>query len=295
MYDDYETLIERAITALATAERVMIGGGAGLSTAAGIDYSGARFREYFGAWAQRYGLSDMYTAGFYPFRTEEERWAYWARHIMVNRFDEPATPLYRMLLDLVRDRDFFVITTNVEKQFAKAGFPEDRLFEVQGDYGLLQCERGCHDTLYPNEDLVRRMVAETHELRIPESLMPVCPVCGGSMDVHVRKSSDFVQDASWYAAAERYDRFVASCTGRSTVLLELGVGFNTPTIIRFPFERMALERPDDVTLVRLNRDEPGGLEENRVRTVPFVEDMARVLADLGSRVTRRRVHNGRER
>lgn len=280
MHEDYDVRIERVADALSKAERIVVGGGAGLSTAAGIDYGGTRFRTHFDAWAQRYGLTDMYTAGFYPFRTEEERWAYWARHILVNRFDEPATPLYRMLLALVREQDYFVITTNVEKQFAKAGFSENRLFEVQGDYGLIQCARGCHDTLYPDEDLVRRMVAETKELRVPTNLVPECPVCGGAMDVHVRKSAAFVQDAAWYAAAGRYDRFVSSCEGHPTVLLELGVGFNTPTIIRMPFERMARERPDEVTLVRLNRDEPDGLEENRAHTISFTEDMMQVLSDL---------------
>lgn len=229
----------------------------------------------------------MYSAGFYPFATEEERWAYWARHIMVNRFDEPVALLYQALFNLVRDRDYFVITTNVEKQFAKAGFPEDRLFEVQGDYGFVQCARGCHDTLYPDEDLVLRMVSETQDLRIPANLVPRCPVCGGSMDVHVRKSAAFVQDAAWYAAAERYDRFVASCEGRATVLLEMGVGFNTPAIIRFPFERMVLDRPDEVTLVRFNRAELEGAEANRTRTIPFAEDMVRVLADLGSSVAKK--------
>lgn len=277
---DYRTRIEAARRALAGADKIIVGGGAGLSDAAGLTYGGARFEELFAPWIERYGIPDMYAGGFYPYPTEEERWAYWAKHVLANRFDEPPLALYADLLRLVEGRDFFVITTNVESQFEKSGFPAARIFEVQGNYGFIQCAKGCHDALYPDESFMRAMAARTVDLRIPRELVPACPVCGGPMDIHVRKDAFFVEDGTWREASERYGAFVRSCAGARTVLLELGVGFNTPGIIRYPFESMAFRDPENVTLVRLNRDQPRGWAENEGCTVAFSEEMPQVIADL---------------
>ncbi len=276
---EFEARIGQAKALLENAECVVIGGGAGLSSAAGLQYGGARFFAHFSDWNAAYGMTDMYTAGFYPFRTQEEKWAYWSRHILVNRFDPPALPLYRTLLGLVAHKDYFVITTNVDAQFEKAGFAGERIFAVQGDYGFLQCAKGCHDRLYPDEALMRRMQAAEQGLRIPKELVPKCPVCGKEMEVHIRKDAYFVQDAAWDAANRRYEAFLEHARDKKTVLLELGVGFNTPGIIRFPFERLT-NRRRETHLIRINADFPAPIEENAKKTVSFSEDLADVLAKL---------------
>ncbi len=279
MQGNYRERIDRAREALSRAGFIVIGGGAGLSEAAGLHYSGSRFEENFVDFKGRYGMTDMYTAGFYPFGTQEEKWAYWSRHILLNRWAPPALPLYKALYALVRDKNYFVLTTNVDGQFEKAGFDPARTFAVQGDYGQIQCAKGCHDKLYGDETLVREMAAEQKDCRIPSRLVPKCPVCGGEMEVHVRKDGYFVQDKAWYEAADRYDKFIAGAAGKRTVFLEAGVGYNTPAIIRFPFERMVY-RNDRASLIRINRDYPGPIDENRERTISFSEEMKQVISDL---------------
>lgn len=279
MQGNYRERIDRAREALSRAGFIVIGGDAGLSEAAGLHYSGSRFEENFVDFKGRYGMTDMYTAGFYPFGTQEEKWAYWSRHILLNRWAPPALPLYKALYALVRDKNYFVLTTNVDGQFEKAGFDPARTFAVQGDYGQIQCAKGCHDKLYGDETLVREMAAEQKDCRIPSRLVPKCPVCGGEMEVHVRKDGYFVQDKAWYEAADRYDKFIAGVAGKRTVFLEAGVGYNTPAIIRFPFERMVY-RNDRASLIRINRDYPGPIDENRERTISFSEEMKQVISDL---------------
>ena len=272
LQDRVETL--RAL--LENAECVLIGGGSGLSSAAGLTYSGQRFTENFGDFIKKYDLTDMYSAGFYPFRTQEEKWAYWSRHILLNRWLPSALPLYQRLFELIKDKDYFVITTNVDAQFDKAGFAPERIFAVQGDYGKLQCAKGCHDRLYDNKSLMRRMAAQQNDCRIPSALVPKCPVCGGEMEVHIRKDKYFVQDKAWYAAEERYADFCSKARGKRTVLLELGVGYNTPTLIRFPFERMTYEN-NDAFLVRMNVQYPEAIPENANKTLSFGEDIAEIF------------------
>jgi NAD-dependent SIR2 family protein deacetylase len=278
---DYNTRVERARQAISDSEYILIGGGAGLSDAAGLHYSGKRFADNFAPFVEKYGFTDMYTSSFYPFETQEERWAYWAKHIAVNRYDEPASALYKELLSLMLGKEYFVLTTNVEHQFIKAGFPEDKVFAVQGDYGLLQCAKGCHDTLYDNESQVRRMTAETRDCRIPSALVPKCPVCGGEMDVNLRHNEYFVQGKNWNQAKRRYTDFLNGFAGKKAACLELGVGFNTPGIIRFPFERMTHSN-EQAVLIRINRDYPQGARENERRTIAFAEDMAATVAALNS-------------
>lgn len=266
--ENLESSLVRAQEVLADADRVIIGAGAGLSTAAGLSYSGERFQRYFSAFIRRYGMTDMYSAGFYPFPTPEDKWAYWAQHIWVNRFAPGATQLYRDLFAWARKRDYFVITTNVDAQFELAGFDPNRIFVPQGDYGFIQCARGCHEHIYPDEELVKAMREDTGAAafdRDPNapvscatrlkdsSLIPKCPVCGGPMEVHLRCDGTFVEDADWRAAQERYFDFVEGVREKRTVLLELGVGWNTPVWIRYPFEQMA--QMTGAPLIRMNYDD----------------------------------------
>lgn len=252
--ESYEEQIETAASYLNDAECVLIGAGAGLSTAAGLTYSGKRFRDNFGEFIEKYGVQDMYSAGFYPFPSEEAMWGYWSKHADMNRIAPPGLPLYKMLFELVKDKDYFVLTTNVDHQFQKSGFSEDRIFATQGDYGRIQCKRGCHNKTYDAVKMFGQMNQARKECLIPSYMVPKCPVCGGPMAMNLRCDQYFVEDEDWHKAAERYDEYLEHIKDHNVVLLELGVGFNTPMIIRFPFERMVREEKD-VKLIRLNMDE----------------------------------------
>lgn len=276
---DLDIRIAVAKEMIASADHILIGAGAGLSTAAGLEYGGKRFLEHFSDFREKYGITDMYSASFYPFKTKEEHWAQWARHIQVNRFNMPPTELYKHLFDLVREKSYFVITTNVESQFVKSGFPEERVFEVQGNYAYLQCATACHDRLYYNEDLVSEMEKNSVDCRIPTQLIPKCPVCGGEMDVNLRHNQYFVQDERWYMAQERYETFLNDVRNKNLLLLEFGVGFNTPGIIRYPFEKLTFEQTN-AQLIRFNRDYTEGVQENKEKTVSFDEDITYVIAEL---------------
>lgn len=238
--------IDRLKRALGTADAVLIGAGAGLSASAGLTYSGERFERYFSDFHQRYGITDMYSGGFYPYDTLEEYWAWWSRHIFYNRYADAPVPVYQVLLSLVKNKDYFVLTTNVDHQFQKAGFDKQRLFYTQGDYGLWQCSKTCHNKTYDNESSVRRMVEQQQDMKIPSELIPHCPVCGAPMIMNLRCDDTFVQDEGWYAAAERYSDFVKQHRSGKILYLELGVGNNTPAIIKYPFWRMTLQNPNAI-------------------------------------------------
>ena len=235
--------IDRLGAALQDADAVLFGAGAGLSTAAGLTYSGERFQKHFADFAAKYGIRDMYSGGFYPFPSPEEYWAWWSQHILVNRYDVPAGRPYLDLLRLVRDKDCFVLTTNVDHQFQLAGFDKARLFYMQGDYGLWQCSKPCHQRTYDNEQTVRQMVKTQKDMRISSELVPRCPICGAPMTMNLRCDDTFVQDTGWYAAQKRYSDFLQAHEHAKILLLELGVGFNTPGIIKLPFWRMTAENP----------------------------------------------------
>lgn len=230
--------IDKLRVALDASDAVVIGAGAGLSTAAGYTYSGERFDELFGDFAARYGFTDMYSGGFYPYDSLEEYWAFWSRYIMCNRYDPVPTPLYEQLLSIVRGRDYFVLTTNVDHCFQRAGFDKQRLFYTQGDYGLLQCSKPCCQETWDNEELVRHMVAAQQDLRIPSALVPHCPHCGAPLTMNLRADDTFVQDKGWYTAANRYQDFLRRHNNMRILFLELGVGGNTPVIIKYPFWQM---------------------------------------------------------
>lgn len=243
---DCSAEIIRLKNALNAADAVVIGAGAGLSAAAGFTYSGERFEKYFSDFAAKYGFSDMYSGGFYRFETPEEHWAYWSRNIYINRYGDDGNGVYKQLFELVKNTEHFVLTTNVDHQFQKAGFDKNRLFYTQGDYGLFQCSEPCHDQTCDNENIIRRMFAEQKNMRIPSELIPKCPRCGKPMTINLRADDKFVQDEGWYRASGRYGDFIRRHKDTDILFLELGVGYNTPAIIKFPFWQMTAKNPNAV-------------------------------------------------
>ncbi|WP_288528585.1 Sir2 silent information regulator family NAD-dependent deacetylase [uncultured Eubacterium sp.] len=236
--------IEKLKEKIRTADAVVIGAGAGLSTAAGFTYSGERFEKYFSDFRQKYGFEDMYSGGFYPYQTPEEYWAYWSRYIFVNRYQDAPKPVYENLLKLVADKDYFVITTNVDHCFQKAGFDKKRLFYTQGDYGLFQCSEPCCQETFDNEAVVLEMLKRQKDMKIPTELVPVCPHCGKPLTMNLRSDDKFVEDEGWHLASERYQNFLRTRANEKILFLELGVGYNTPVIIKYPFWQMTAKNPN---------------------------------------------------
>mgnify|MGYP002857316475 CR=1 FL=1 len=293
---DFKTNIMKLKTALNDAEAIVIGAGAGLSTSAGYIYTGERFNRYFYDFITKYGLSDMYSGGFYPYETTEEFWAYWSRYIWVNRYTKTPKPVYEELLDLVKDRDYFVITTNVDHCFQKAGFDRKRLFYTQGDYGLFQCSKPCHHKTYDNREIIRKMVeyqgfeiGDDGELSVPEGvelkmsvsqqLFPVCPVCGEPLTMNLRSDDRFVEDEGWNRASKRYTGFLRRHQKKKTLFLELAVGFNTPIIIKVPFIQMT-ESWKDATYACLNYGEAYTTREIENKSVCINGDIGEILLEL---------------
>ncbi|HJB15827.1 MAG TPA: Sir2 silent information regulator family NAD-dependent deacetylase [Candidatus Blautia excrementipullorum] len=261
------------------ADAILIGAGAGLSASAGMDYGGERFERNFADFHKKYGIQDMYSGGFYPFDTLEEYWAWWSRHIMVNRYEASVGKPYQDLLDLVKDKDYFVLTTNVDHQFQLAGFDKKRLFYTQGDYGLWQCSRPCHQKTYDNEKTVRQMAALQKDMKIPTELIPKCPVCGSPMTMNLRCDTTFVQDEGWYAASNRYEDFIRRRQGMRILFLELGVGSNTPGIIKYPFWQMTYQNPKAVYAC-INYGEAYAPKEIGERSICIDGDIGEVLKEL---------------
>ena len=270
--------IKRLRTALEEADAVVIGAGAGLSTSAGFTYSGERFEKYFSEFGKKYGFQDMYSGGFYPYETPEEMWAYWSRYILVNRYMDAPKPVYEHLLELVKDKDYFVITTNVDHCFQKAGFDKKRLFYTQGDYGLFQCSEPCRNVTYENEEMVRNMVRLQEDMKIPSELIPKCPNCGKPLTMNLRSDDRFVEDEGWHKAAERYEQFLRTREGK-ILFLELGVGYNTPVIIKYPFWRMTASNPDAVYAC-VNYGEAICPAEIRERSICIDGDIGEVVEEL---------------
>ena len=270
---------DRLKQALHDADTVIIGAGAGLSTSAGFTYSGARFTQYFSDFAAKYGFSDMYTGGFFPYPTKEEFWAYWSRYIFVNRYMDAPKPDYDDLLKLVQDKDYFVITTNVDHCFQKAGFNKNRLFYTQGDYGLFQCSEPCCQETWANEAVIREMVYRQKDMRVPTELIPVCPHCGKPLTMNLRSDDKFVENEGWHAAAERYENFLRTRKGQKTLFLELGVGYNTPGIIKYPFWQMTYENPNAL-YVCINQGQALGPKEITERAIYVDRDINEAMDSL---------------
>ncbi|MFG6330271.1 MAG: Sir2 silent information regulator family NAD-dependent deacetylase [Lachnospiraceae bacterium] len=235
--------VKRFRALLQKSDTIIIGAGAGLSASAGFTYTGQRFEDNFPDFIKKYGFRDMYSGGFHPFESLEEYWAYWSRYVFINRYMDSDNGTYKRLFELVKDKDYFVLTTNVDHQFQKAGFDKHRLFYTQGDYGLFQCSEPCHNATCDNEKAIRDMVARQADMKIPAGLIPHCPVCGKPMTMNLRADDTFVQDKGWYQAGERYSDFIRRHKGLPVLFLELGVGMNTPGIIKYPFWRMTAANP----------------------------------------------------
>ena len=271
--------IERLKAVLQDCDAVVIGAGSGLSTAAGFTYTGERFEKYFSDFAAKYGIQDMYSGGFYPFATPEEHWAYWSRYIYINRYQDAPKPVYEDLLNLVRDKDYFVITTNVDHCFQKAGFDKKRLFYTQGDYGLFQCSEPCCQETFENEAMIREMVTRQENMKVPTELLPVCPHCGKPLTMNLRSDNKFVEDEGWHAAAERYENFLRTREEQKILFLELGVGYNTPVIIKYPFWQMTAKNPS-ATYACINQGQAMCPREIQQQAICIDADIGSALREL---------------
>jgi NAD-dependent SIR2 family protein deacetylase len=288
--------IEKLKDALDRSDAVVIGAGAGLSTSAGFIYTGERFQKYFYDFAEKYHFKDMYAGGFYPYKTLEEHWAYWSRYIYVNRYMNPPKPVYENLFELVKKKDYFVLTTNVDHCFQKAGFDNHRMFYTQGDYGLFQCSEPCHKATYDNEEMVRKMVesqgfviekdgtlsipaGEMLKMEIPAELVPYCPQCGKPMSMNLRSDNTFVEDEGWHKHAEYYEEFLRRHRNVKTLFLELAVGYNTPSIVKYNFWHMVNEWPDAVYAC-LNYGEAYAPDEIIQKSICINDDIGNILEKI---------------
>ena len=276
---DYSAQIEKLHIVLEQSDAVIIGAGAGLSTSAGLSYSGSRFNEHFHDFQEKYGIQDMYSGGLYPFVTPEEHWAYWSRYIYINRYMDAPKPVYNDLLKLVQDKDYFVITTNVDHCFQKAGFDKKRLFYTQGDYGLFQCSEPCCQETFDNEAVIREMVKRQEDMKIPTELLPTCPHCGKPLTMNLRSDDTFVENKGWHRAAERYENFLRTRAGQKILFLELGVGYNTPVIIKYPFWQMTAENPN-ATYICINQGQAVCPQEIERQSDCINADIGQVLQSL---------------
>lgn len=277
--ENYSDSIVRLKKEIETADAIVIGAGAGLSTAAGYTYSGERFRKYFSDFEDKYGFHDMYSGGFYHFNTPEEMWAYWSRFIYCNRYMDIDNGTYKALFDIMKDKNYYVLTTNVDHQFQKAGFDKKRLFYTQGDYGLFQCSKPCHNDTYDNEEIVKDMIEFQENMMIPAELIPKCPKCGKPLTMNLRSDDKFVEDEGWHNANRRYSEFLRRYDGQHILFLELGVGYNTPVIIKYPFWKMTAENPNAVYAC-INYGEAYYPKEIAEQSICLNEDIAAVIKDL---------------
>ena len=275
----YSDEVKRLKEALATADAVVVGAGAGLSTSAGFTYSGERFRGHFADFEDKYGFHDMYSGAFCRYDTPEEHWAYWSRFITVNRYMDAPKPVYEDIFELVKDKDYFVITTNVDHCFQKAGFDKKRLFYTQGDYGLFQCSVPCCQETFDNGDVIRQMMEQQKDMRIPSELLPVCPHCGKPVTMNLRSDNRFVEDGGWHEAAKRYENFLRTRGNRRILFLELGVGYNTPTIIKYPFWQMTAKNPSAIYAC-INYGEAVCPKEIEKQSICIDRDIAKVMEGL---------------
>lgn len=277
--ENYSDNINRLKNEIETADAILIGAGAGMSTSSGFTYDGERFLQYFSDFHHKYGISDMYSGGFYSYETPEEYWAWWSRQIWFNRYDAPTGKTYIQLLELVKGKDYFVITTNVDHQFQKADFDKKRLFYTQGDYGLWQCADGCGNKTYDNKEQVQLMIAKQKNMKIPTELIPLCLLCGKPMTMNLRCDNNFVEDDGWYAAKNRYKLFLGRHKTSHILYLELGVGSNTPDIIKYPFWKMTMENPNAVYAC-INNGESECPSEIARQSLCFDSDIAEILSLL---------------
>ncbi len=282
--EDYEKRIDKIKEVINHSDAIIVGAGAGLSTSAEFSYSGERFKKYFLDFADKYGITDMYSGGFYPFPSLEEFWAWWSRHILINRYKKAPKPVYDHLYQLVKDKNYFVLTTNVDHQFQMAGFDKERLFYTQGDYGLFQCSEPCHYKTYDNEEIIIQMVKQQKNMKIPAKLVPHCPICAKPMTINLRSDDTFVEDDGWHKAAERYSAFLEKYQYKRILFLELGVGANTPGIIKYPFWKMTAKN-SGALYVCINFGESCCPIEIEQQSVCINRDVGEVIDDLLQKLT----------
>lgn len=275
----YLANLEKVRLALMEADAILIGIGAGMSESAGLNYSGERFERYFSDFKEEYGIEDMYSGGFFEFSSREEYWAWWSRQIYYNRYDTIVGKPYKDLLELIKDKNYFVLSTNVDHQIQKTGFEKERLFYTQGDYGLFQCSIPCHQETYDNEKLVRQMIEEQKDLKVPSELIPHCQKCGAEMMLNLRADDRFVEDEGWHKAKSNYSKWLSENVDKKIVYLELGVGMNTPVIIKYPFLKMTVSNPK-ATFITINQTPFVYPDEVQKQTIQFQSDISEVLAEL---------------
>lgn len=275
----YRNNLENLSVKLKEADAVLIGAGGGLSTSAGFNYAGERFERFFADFENRYGFHDMSTGSFYPFKTLEEKWAFLSRVVTVNRYMNPPKPVYDRLFNLVEDKDYFVLTTNLDHCFQKAGFDKKRLFYTQGDYGLFQCSVPCHFETYDNEKEIKEMYEKQYEMKIPSELIPICPKCKRPMRLNTRTDFSFVEDKGWKESASRYESFCRKTFYKKVLFLELGVGYITPGSIKYPFIRMAVKNPHS-TYVCINFGEAECPPELEDRAICINSDIGATIDSL---------------
>lgn len=276
---EYEEEILKLKDAFEAADAVVIGAGAGLSTAAGLDFAGKRLQKYFGDFVEKYGITDMYTGCFAPFESREERWAYWSRWAWINRFMEIPNDTLNNLLELLENKDYFVLTTNIDHTFIRAGFPKEKQCYTQGDFGLFQCSVPCHDETYDNYEILKEMIEQEHDMKIPEELIPHCPKCGKEMDFNLFWDNTFVRDKGWHIAYNRYIDYMKKHMSGKILFLELGVGFNSPGVIKFPFWKMTLDNPEAI-FASVNLDQPSYPKQLEERSIVISADIDKVISDL---------------
>lgn len=276
---NYDEKLRSTRLAIKEADYILIGAGAGLSEAAGQSLSAIEFQKHFSDFIRKYKFDDLYTSSFHRFGTQEEYWAYWARHIYISRYNVVNSSVYERLRTIVEGKKYFILTTNVDFQGKMIKFPKKNVFMIQGDYGSIQCAHACHEGSYVNDDLIKEMIKHTDECRIPSDLVPKCPRCGGSMSVHIHSDESFVLDEEWNRSFEVFAEYQEWTKDKKVVLIELGVGFSTPDIIRFPFEEFVLENERSI-LIRVNRDFPDGPANIKDRTISFSEDIIKILEAL---------------
>lgn len=261
------------------ADAIIVGAGAGLSTSAGINYGIYKFKENFPELYNKYGFTDFYSSSFYNFKTEEERWSYWTKHISYLCLDMGKTKVYQNLYKIIKDKNYFIITTNADNQFIKNSFDKDKIFEVQGSLTKLQCKYACHNKLYDDTSLIKQMKKADKDCKIPTDLIPYCPICKGKMEVNLRKDNYFVEDSWWNIQNKKYEDFIDKYKNKNLLLLELGVGYNTPGIIRFPFEELTYKY-DNIKLIRVNLDYADIPLEIKDKSLSFNEDMGKFLENI---------------
>ncbi len=277
--ENFSDKITKIKDSLDNADAIVVGAGAGLSTSAGLNYGGERFQSLFSDYIKKYNLTDMYSAAFYDHNTLEEYWGYWCKHIYHNRYAAEIGDTYKRLLNLLEGKNYFVLTTNADHLFRLNGFGKERLFYMQGDYGLFQCSVACHKKTYDNKEAVMEMMSKLNDLKIPTNLIPYCPVCGKMMTANLRKDGYFVEDEGWHAAMDRYSNFISKYKNKKTVFLELGVGYNTPSIIKYPFWQMTNDN-NSATFISLNYQEATCPKEIEPQSILIEDDISAVLAYL---------------